>query len=296
MSELRTIRDLIRWGASEFGRADLYFGHGTDNAVDEAVYLVSWVLKLSFEQTLAYRDALLTAAEREQVAALLKQRVETRKPAAYLTGEAWFCGLRFEIDERVLVPRSPIAELIEQVFQPWAIEPPEHILDMCSGSGCIGIACASVLPDARVDLVDISPAAIELGGNNITLHGMDDRVSVIQSDLFEQIQGRRYDLIVTNPPYVPTEEYHSLAAEYHAEPELGLEAGVDGLVIVDRLLASAADHLTDQGMMVCEVGSAAAYFVDRYPELPVFWPEFERGGDGVFVVTRDDLVAWKNNR
>jgi ribosomal protein L3 glutamine methyltransferase len=290
---LRTIRDLVRWGASEFGRAKLHFGHGTDNALDEAYHLVTWALHLPHELPKGYFSAQLTPAEARKVTALLRRRVKTRKPAAYLTGEAWFAGLPFHVDERVLVPRSPIAELIEHRFAPWLAVAPRRILDLCAGSGCIAIACAMAFPEAAVDAVEVDAGALQLLRKNIARHGVGDRVQAVRSDLFARLAGRRYDLIVTNPPYVPVARWRALPDEYHHEPRLALAAGQDGMEIVARILREAPRHLATDGLLVCEVGGSVPEFNRRFPQVPVIWPEFERGGDGVFVIARDDLEEWR---
>jgi ribosomal protein L3 glutamine methyltransferase len=292
-SALRTIRDLVRWGASEFGRAQLHFGHGTDNALDEAFYLVTFALSLPHDLPAPYLDAHLTAIERQKVLKLLRERVRTRKPAAYLTGEAWFSGLPFKVDERVLIPRSPIAELIDKGFQPWLRREPARILDLCAGSGCIGIACAMAFPGTHVDAVEIDPRALEILRANIARHEVADRVEVVKSDLFAGLARRTYDLIVSNPPYVPLARWKKMPAEYQHEPRLALEAGKDGMDIVARILREAPRHLTGEGLLVCEVGGSVPEFNARFPKIPVIWPEFERGGDGVFVITADDLEDWR---
>ena len=291
---LRTVRDLVRWGASEFGRARLHFGHGTDNALDEAFHLVTWALKLPHDLPKQYFDAVLTPAETRRVEGLLRKRVKTRKPAAYLTGEMWFAGLPFEVDERVLIPRSPIAELIEHRFQPWLRDEPRRILDLCSGSGCIAAACAMAFPDAVVDAVEIDAGALAVMKRNFARHALERRVQAIRSDLFAGVEGRRYGLIVSNPPYVPTARWKKMPKEYHHEPKLALEAGKDGMDVVARILREAPAHLEPDGLLVCEVGGSVPEFERRFLKIPVVWPEFERGGDGVFVISRDDLVEWQN--
>ena len=290
--ELHSIRDYIRWAASEFSRHELFFGHGTDNALDEAFHLVCWVVGLGYDLPPVYLEAALTAPEKQRIEALVAKRIKERKPVAYLTGEAWFCGMEFEVDERVLVPRSPLAELVAEHFSPWLSEEPSRVLDLCCGSGCIGIA-AAVCPQAQVDLVDIDDGPIELSKANVARHHLQDQVRVVQSDLFAALEGERYDLILSNPPYVPTAEYEGLAPEFHAEPKLGLEAGADGMAIVARILDEAPDHLTEDGILICEVGAAVPEFLQRFGELNVIWPEFEQGGEGVFIVSAEDLRAWR---
>lgn len=293
---LRSMRDLVRWGASEFNRAGLVFGHGTDNALDESFHLVLWALKLPFDLPAVYLEANVTDEERAAVIALLQARVQTRKPAPYLTGEAWFAGLPFEVDERVLIPRSPIAELIEKRFEPWLTVQPESILDLCAGSGCIGIACAYAFPEAGVDLAEIDAGALELAERNIGRHHLEHRVGAVAGDLFQPLAGRRYELIVSNPPYVPAAEWQALAPEFKHEPRRALEAGADGMDVVERILREAPDHLSDEGLLVCEIGGSQEEFLDRFPDIPVAWPEFERGGDGVFIINRDELCAWLDSQ
>ncbi|MDB5969036.1 MAG: ribosomal protein N(5)-glutamine methyltransferase [Hydrocarboniphaga sp.] len=293
---LMTVRDLVRWGASEFGRRGLSFGHGTDNALDEAFHLVLHQLHLSADLPTLYLESAVTASEREAVLNLLQQRIDTRKPAAYLIGEIQFCGMSFYVDERVLVPRSPIAEMIEARFEPWITGEPLQILDLCTGSGCIGIACADVFEDAEVDLAEIDGGALEVCRRNIARHDLATRVTAIQSDLFDALGGRRYDLIVSNPPYVPSAEWEALSTEFKREPKLALEAGEDGMDIVERILTEAPDFLAEDGLLVCEIGGSIDEFEARYPTIPVSWPEFTRGGDGVFVIARAELVSWLETR
>ena len=290
---LRTIRDLVRWGASEFGRRKLHFGHGTDNALDEAYHLVTWALHLPHELPKGYFEAKLTPAEARKVVALLRKRIRTRQPAPYLTGEAWFAGLPFEVDERVLIPRSPIAEMIEGHFRPWLHAEPRRILDLCAGSGCIGIACAMAFPEAQVDAVELDARALKVLERNIARHGVQDRVTALRSDLFDAIEDGRYDLIVSNPPYVPTARVDAMPPEYKHEPRIALESGADGMDAVTRILRDAPKHLERDGLLVCEVGGSVPEFNKRFPKIPVVWPEFERGGDGVFVISRDDLDEWR---
>ena len=287
---LITIQDYIRWGASRFNSAGVYFGHGTDNALDEAAQLVLAALHLEPGLPAGFRECRLTPAERVTVADLIERRVTERVPAAYLTGRAWFAGLEFQVDDQVLVPRSPIAELIEAGFEPWIDgEQVGRVLDLCTGSGCIGIAAAVYLPDADVDLVDCSPTALAVARRNVERHGVGDRVRVVQSDLFHELVGQRYDVICSNPPYVARAELDGLPPEYRREPRLGLYGGEDGLELALRILAEAGRHLTDQGILIMEVGSAAPALEQRLPLVPWTWIEFERGGEGVLLLTRAQL-------
>lgn len=291
LSGLRTVRDFIRWGASRFAEAGLVFGHGTDNALDEAAALVLHALHLPPDLPEAWLGAALTRGEREAVAALLRRRIEERLPAAYLTGEAWFAGLPFQVDARVLIPRSPIAELIEHGFEPWAagIEV-RRILDLGTGSGCIGIACALAFPEAEVDLADVSAEALEVARANVARHGLEGRVRAVRSDGFAALDGT-YDLIVSNPPYVSAAQMRALPPEHRHEPALALAAGPEGLDFALRILREAPARLRDPGLLVVEVGEAADALQARLPELPLIWPEFARGGDGVFVIGAAQLRA-----
>ncbi len=286
---LATVRDLVRWGASRFREAGLQFGHGTENALDDAYYIVLQSLHLPFDLPTLYLEASVTASERAAVVKLLKARITTRKPAAYLLGIAQFAGLEFDVDERVLVPRSPIGELIGREFQPWLQQAPERILDLCAGSGCIGIASALAFPDAQVDLAEISAGALAVCRKNIKRHAVADRVTAYKSDVFSGLGDARYDLIVANPPYVPTTEWKGLQPEYMHEPKMALEAGADGMDVVARILDEAAARLNAGGCLICEVGGYVDEFEARWPRLPVTWIDFERGGDGVFVIARDAL-------
>ena len=290
LDTLSTLRDYVRFAASRFAEAGLCFGHGTAGPLDEAAALVLHALHLPYDLPGGYFEATLTRDEREAVLALMERRIAERKPLAYLTHEAPFAGLSFYVDERVLVPRSPIAELIENGFAPW-IEPAgvRAILDLCTGSACIAIACAEAFPDAVVDAADLSEAALEVARLNIERHGVADRVRAVRSDVYEGLDPVRYDLIVSNPPYVNRAEWQGLAPEFHAEPRLGLEAGADGLDIVRRILAGAASRLSDGGILVVEVGSAAEALEQTYPRVPFCWLEFERGGDGVFLLTAEQV-------
>lgn len=286
-SELLTLKDYIRWGASRFAQAQLTFGHGMASAIDEAAYLVLHTTHMPVDTPSVYFDSRLTNDERQAVAAIIQARVETRKPAAYLTHEGWFCGLPFYIDERVLVPRSPIAEYIEKQFAPW-IDPYDvnAILDLCTGSGCIGIACAYAFPHARIDLSDISADALAVAEVNVARHNLTQQAELIQADLFDGLDGRRYDIIVSNPPYVDANDMAGLTAEFWHEPaNLALASGQDGLDHAHRILQHAAEHLTDHGILVVEVGNSQYALQAAYPDVAFHWLEFERGGDGVFLLT-----------
>lgn len=286
---LHTIRDFIRWGASRFIEAELFFGHGTTNAFEEAEFLVLDALHLDPPLDEVWLDSRLTPDEKEQTLAHFERRIRERVPSAYITGRMWFAGMMFWVDERVLVPRSPIAELIEKRFAPWLTYEPQRILDLCAGSGCIGIACARAFPDAEVQLSDISYEALEVADQNVHFHNLSERVFPIQSDLFEKLQGQKFDLIVSNPPYVDEQDLADMPDEYHAEPEIGLASGKDGLNFTRRLLVQAADYLTDQGLLIVEVGNSWVALQAAYPDLKLEWVKFERGGDGVFVISAQDL-------
>jgi ribosomal protein L3 glutamine methyltransferase len=288
--ELQTLRDMVRWGASQFNAANLAFGHGIDNAWDEALFLARHALHLTPAEDDKAAEARLLASERQHIAQLFQRRITERKPAAYLTREAWFAGLPFYVDERVLIPRSPIAELIEQGFSPWLDETPiTHVLDLCTGSGCIGIACALAFPEAEVDVVDICPEALDVARQNVERHGVKNSVNLVHSDLFSSLIPRSYDLIVSNPPYVNQEDMEQLPPEYHHEPVLALAAGNDGLDIVTRIITEAGNYLSPQGILVVEVGNSAVALEQRFPDLPLLWLEFKRGGHGVFVLTAEQL-------
>ncbi len=289
--ELATIVDFIRYGASRFGAAGLTFGHSYDNALDESTHLVLHALHLPHDLSPAYGSARLTADEKRVVFDLIERRIAEHKPVAYLTGEAWFAGLKFKSDARALVPRSPIAELIQSGFVPWLDERPvERALDLCTGSGCIGIAMAAHNPDWRVDLADISDDALSLARENVEFQDVGERVRVIKSDLFASLAGERYDLIVSNPPYVTEQEFAALPPEYSHEPKLGLTAGDDGLDFALRILVAAPDHLTDDGVLIVEVGESERALVAELPNIPFNWIEFNVGQMGVFLLDRRELV------
>jgi len=290
-AELSTIIDFIRYGASRFSAAGLTFGHSHDNPIDEATHLVLAALHLPPDLPPAYGTGKLVADERERVLGLIERRVSERVPVAYLVGETWFAGLKFKSDRRALVPRSPIAELIESGFAPWLDHRHvERALDVCTGSGCIGIAMAEYNPDWQVDIVDISPEALSLARENIVFQHMEDRVEAIESDLFAGVQGRRYDLIVSNPPYVTEDEYAAMPGEYRHEPKLGLTSGEDGLDLCLRMLDEAADYLTEDGLLIVEVGESERALAKLLPQVPFVWIEFKVGAMGVFALERRDLI------
>ncbi len=289
-SELSTMTDFMRWGASQFVNAKLSYSHGLSSPLDEAVYLVLRSLHLPVDTPDIYWTSKLTNNEKLNVINVLTKRIDKRIPAAYIMQEGWFAGLQFYIDERVLVPRSPIAELVEAQFAPWVNpEEVESVLDLCTGSGCIGIACAYAFPLAEVDLADISIDALEVAKINVKKHDAEQRVSVIESDLFSGLEGKKYDIIVSNPPYVDAEDIAGMSAEFKHEPELGLSSGNDGLECTRSILKQAASHLTAEGVLVLEVGNSQYALAEEFPDLPFQWVDFERGGDGVFILTKAQL-------
>ncbi|SJZ39299.1 50S ribosomal protein L3 N(5)-glutamine methyltransferase [Photobacterium toruni] len=290
VSELHTLQDMLRWTVSRFNAAGLFYGHGTDNAWDEAVQLVLPTVYLPLDVPPEVRNSRLTSSERHRIVERVMRRINDRTPVSYLTNVAYFCGMEFFVDERVLVPRSPIGELIENRFEPFLQQEPTRIMDLCTGSGCIGIACAHMFPEAEVDIVDISTDALAVAEQNITDHGLEQQVIPLRSDLLRDIPKDKYDLIVTNPPYVDQEDMDSLPEEFRHEPELGLAAGSDGLKLVRRILANAPDYLKDDGILICEVGNSMIHMEEQYPHIPFLWLEFVNGGHGVFMLTREQLV------
>lgn len=293
VNDLLTLRDLIRWGASRFAAAGLAFGHGSDNALDEAYHLVVHSLRLSFDLPDAYLDARLTADERREAMALLQRRIDERMPAPYLTSQAWFAGLPFNVDNRVLVPRSPIAELIEDGFQPWLEDrDPHRILDLGTGSGAIAVACALTFPDAEVMATDVSEDALAVARSNAERHGVSERVRLVNSDLYDGLGGETFDLIVSNPPYVCTDELAGLEPEYRREPDIAFSGGNDGLGLVEKLLMDTPAHLESDGLLAVEVGHTCFALEARWPEMPIEWVDLERGGLGVGVLEAEDLAAW----
>jgi len=290
ISELKTLRDFIRWAVSQFNQAGLYFGHGTETAWDEAVALVLHALYLPHDINPAVLDAHLIQKEREILYKLIQRRVNERVPLAYLTHEAFFAGLPFYVDERVLIPRSPIAELIENQFQPWVdADSVHHILDLCTGSGCIAIACAKAFPDAQVDASDISAEALAVAKMNVLRHQVEDQVHLHQSDLLTTVPAKKYDIIVSNPPYVDVEDMASLPQEYLHEPQLALAAGTHGIDFAVQIVQNAHRYLTPNGILIVEVGNSEHAFAEHFPDLPLTWLEFNQGGGGVFLLTAKQL-------
>lgn len=286
-----TIEALIIDLTKQLAAADLFYGHGSDNPADEAAELVFFAAGLRHEQAPACYADVVDDAVISKAGALVQRRINERLPAAYLTQRMWFAGHEFYVDERVLVPRSPIAELIHAQFEPWLQpNPVRRVLDIGTGSGCIAIACALVFPEAQVDAADISPDALQVTQINIERHQLTQRMRAVPSDVFSGLSGQRYDLIVSNPPYVSHAEMDDLPTEYLREPELGLRAGVDGLDIVRRILAEAEAHLQPQGLLVVEVGDSEVALAEAYPTVPFVWLDFEYGGGGVFVLTAAQLV------
>ena len=295
LSEVKSLREMIHFGAAAFEIASLYYGHGTDNALDEAASLAFFALNKMPDYSDEALDIGLSKDEISTVNELFQKRIETRKPAAYLTHEAWFAGIPFYVNENVLVPRSPIAELIEEQFQPWVSpEKVTRILDLCTGSGCIAIACAMAFPGAEVDAADISKAALDVAEKNRAKHQLESRLNLIESDLFGNLQGRRYDLIVSNPPYVDAEDMANLPDEYRHEPELGLTAGDSGLDLVIPMLRDAKHHLNPEGVLIVEVGNSEEALAEKFPDVPFMWLSFEYGGEGVFMLDAKEVEKHHN--
>ncbi|ARR48773.1 50S ribosomal protein L3 N(5)-glutamine methyltransferase [Photobacterium damselae] len=295
VNELHTLQDMLRWTVSRFNAANLFYGHGTDNAWDEAVQLVLPTLYLPLDVPSEVRFSRLTSSERHRVVERVIRRINERTPVSYITNKAYFCGMEFFVDERVLVPRSPIGELIENRFEPFLKQEPTRIMDLCTGSGCIGIACAHMFPEAEVDIVDISTDALAVAEQNIQDHGLEQQVTPLRSDLLRDVPKDLYDLIVTNPPYVDQEDMDNLPDEFRHEPELGLAAGSDGLKLVRRILSNAPNYLKEDGVLICEVGNSMVHMEEQYPHIPFTWIEFENGGHGVFMLTRDQLVEFADD-
>ena len=292
VEQLHSILDWVRFAASEFERNELYFGHGTDNPWDEAMLLVTASLHMPFSISAEQAQCRLITEEKQVVAQRIERRINERIPVSYLINQAWFAGLPFYVDERVLVPRSPLAEVIHRYLPEWFDDRvPERILDLCCGSGCIGIASLQVYPDAQVDLADLSRDALDVAEINIDRHNLWHQVAAIESDLFDGLVPS-YDLILSNPPYVDAEDLADMPAEYHHEPEMGLGSGDDGLDITRRILMQASSYLNEGGVLVVEVGNSWIHLDETFPGVPFRWLEFENGGDGVFMFTKEELEQY----
>lgn len=292
-TSLTRILDYIRWGASRFVAADLSYGHGTDNATDEAAHLVLDALGLDHHLPDVYLESAMTPAERQAAVAVIERRIETRLPAPYITGRAWFAGLEFAVDERVIVPRSPIAELIETGFQPWlGHREPLAVLDLCTGCGAIAIACALAFPDARVVATDASDEALAVATQNCDKHDLGPQIELVKADMFDGLAAQRFDLIVTNPPYVSQEEYAGLEPEFRHEPGFAFHGDASDLTLVERILFGAPDYLAEDGLLIMEVGASAFTLEERYPDLPITWIDLEHGGMGVGAIEAEELAAW----
>jgi len=291
-SELHTLRDWLRYAVSTFTEAGLTFGHGSDSAYDEAAYLVLHTLHLPLDTLDPFLDANLTAQEKSTLLEILQRRVEQKIPAAYLTHEAWLGEFKFYVDERVIVPRSFIAELLHDRLFPWVDEADNTtaILDLCTGSGCLAILAALAFPNATVDAVDLSPEALEVAQRNIIDYQLHNRINLIQSDLFAQLSGKQYDIIISNPPYVDAESVAALPAEYLHEPKLALGSGKDGLDATREILKQAAAHLTPHGILIVEIGHNRDVLEAAYPDLPFTWLDVSAGDQFVFLLHRNDLV------
>jgi len=295
IDDLHSLRDFMRLAMSAFADYGVHYGHGTDNALDEAAYLILQALHLPADLDASWLDARLCRSERQRLAELVRQRCIERIPTAYLVGRAWFAGLELHADARALVPRSPLAELIQQGFAPW-VEPERvhYILDLCTGGGSIALACAHYFPEAKVDATDLSADALALAHKNRAKLHLDEQVELLQGDLFAPVHGRRYDVIVSNPPYVDATDMRELPAEYLHEPRMALAAGEDGLDIVRRILREAPAYLEPQGVLIVEVGNSESHVQATWPDVPFTWLHFEHSEDGVFMLTREQLLESAN--
>lgn len=285
-----TVGEALQYCAARLDASDTFFGHGTDNSWDEAVQLVLSVAGLPLDSDAGVMPHVLDRAAHERLYALLRRRVEDHVPLPYLLGRAWFAGLEFHCDERAIIPRSPIAELIQAEFKPWYQGPrPRRLLDLCCGGGCIGLTAAHYFPELQVTLVDLDENALTLARENRALLGLEDRASIAESNLFEALEGQKYDLILSNPPYVNRDDLASMPAEYHHEPELALGSGSDGLALTHKILQLAAGFLADSGLLIVEVGNSWVDLEALYPDIPFTWLDFENGGHGVFSLTAKEL-------
>ena len=288
-----SIVDMLRSGEALFNENKIYLGHGVDNAWDEATRLLLFALGMDSDTDRSVLNKKLTKSERKNIASLFARRVRERIPAPYLIGQAWFCGLPFNVDNRVIIPRSPISQLIMNLFEPWLLSSPGRILDLCAGGGCIGISCAYGFSNAEVILSDISEDALLVAASNVRKHELGHRVSCIKSDLFQSLVEQEFDLIVSNPPYVDAKDLAAMPKEFHHEPELALVSGDDGLDFTRRLLREAAAHLSDTGILVTEVGNSSEALQEAFPEVPFMWFDFAEGDSGVFVLTKEQLTEYR---
>lgn len=292
MFGLTTLRDYIRWAMSQFSQAQLYFENGSESAFEEARSLVLRSLHLPYELHDKYLDCHIHIDEHAVLQDVLKQRIEQRLPAAYVLGEAWFAGVLFKVDQRVMVPRSPLDELIAQQFEPWLSKMPLRILDLCAGSGCLGITCALEFPDAEVVLADIEEATLAVADENIALHQLGERVQTLRSDMFAQLTAQRFDLIVCKPPYIPLEQWQYLPPEYQCEPKQSSIAAQDGLEFIQQVILQAGEHLAEGGLLVLEVGPHRAQLIAQYPDIDFTWLEHSHVGNAVLALTAQQCVAY----
>lgn len=294
LTELTSVRDVLRWTLSQFHRHELSFGHGSDNPSDEAIYLLLHTLHLPLDSIDPFLDAKLTYSERQQFLDLVRRRCEERLPAAYLTGEAWLQGLRFKVSPDCIVPRSPIAELLSTQLSPWVEDATaiESVLDLCTGSGCLAILAALTFPNAQVDGVDISPAALAIAKENIEYYGLEDRVCALESNLYSAVKDKKYDLIISNPPYVNENSMQTLPAEYIHEPRLALAGGDDGMDLVRIILSEAAIHLNENGLLILEIGNEYNHFCAAFPQLDPVWLSTETADDQILLLTHEQLRSF----
>lgn len=295
--DVNTITEIIAYLCQQFDQANLYYGHGTTAAIDDAATLLLYVLDLSPDYDLnQIADNLLTDTQKKKLEDLMAQRVVQKIPVAYIIGKTWFSGIPIDVTPDVLIPRSPIAELIEQHFEPWIDEQQIHrVLEIGTGSGCIAIACALYMPQINVIATDIDDKALTIAADNIAMHRLHDRVELKKSNLFDDLEPMKFDIIVSNPPYVPLDEWQQLPDEYSHEPKQALVAENNGLALVSKMLSEAADWLTDHGILIIEVGNTMDALIEAYPEIPFLWLDFERGGEGVFLLSKDQLLALKQH-
>lgn len=290
--ELYTIRDWLRFSVSRFEASDIFYGHGTDNSYDEAVWLIMSALHLPMDTLENFLDARITQGERVHLANLIERRITQHTPTAYLVNEAWLQGFKFYVDERVIVPRSFIAELLISNLSPWIeySEMIESAADICTGSGCLGILLANSFPNAMIDVIDISPDAIDVANINISNYGLEEQITAIKSDMFTALQGKTYDLIISNPPYVDAPSMAKLPAEYQQEPQLALGSGHDGLDHTHTILREAAKHLNDGGILIVEIGHNRDALLAAYPNLQFVWLEVSSGDEFVFLLSKNQLL------